>query len=94
MQGIRIVGAESKREHEAPAELHGGEVRADDDETMGKLSNLTGETRTLDSAELQDRAWMISDLKVRVLRALLFTGLAPVSLIEYTVHCFLVTYCS
>lgn len=40
------------------------------DDAMGTLANLTAETRTLDSAELQDRAWMISDLQVCALLAL------------------------
>lgn len=62
MQGIRIVGGEA----EVPVEAPGGELHVDEDEIMGKLANLTGETRTLDSTELQDRAWMVSDLKVCV----------------------------
>ena len=84
LQGIRIVGAESKREGDA-VELQGGDVCVDDN--MATLSNLTGETRTLDSAELQDRAWMISDLKVSALWACLLC----LSLISQQMSCCVVT---
>lgn len=61
-QGIRIVGAEVEREKDAAVD----ELSREDhvDENMGTLSNLTGETKTLGPEELQDRAWMISDLEV------------------------------
>jgi hypothetical protein len=53
--------------------VHEEEMR--DDETMGKLANLSAETITLESAELQDRAWMISDLKVCALQTTVLRSL-------------------